>query len=83
MMEWLTLKVMRTLFRDEKIISYHDSDPSPFKTNLLVFDTFLDDDWVLLRVRKFSSIIQIERNFLSSREGGRSEFQSKDCHLID
>jgi hypothetical protein len=75
MIEWFTLNVMRTLITC-KINGVGEQDDYT-----LVLDTLLDDDGVLLGIRKLCRICKLKDELLVSRERGRVKFESEHSDL--
>lgn len=77
MMEWLTLKVMRTL---DYIVNFW-MQRQRSRRCILVLHALFDDNRVLLDFGESRSVIDIKDNGLASRKSRRGKFKSQDRDL--
>jgi len=76
--EWLTLKLIRTLRKRARVCVAVHVEIAP---DTPIFHTFLNYDWGLLKFSKFGVIGKVKYQFLLGRQSGRYEFKSKYGHL--
>lgn len=76
MMEWFTLKVIRTLWDhkkyDQDLLGYHE----------LVLNSFLDYNRVLLGVCQLRRVFQIKNDLLPRWQGRRRKLKSQNGDLV-